>query len=293
MQQIVDILAPTFFAIAIGYLFGRVARPSVATLIDAAMFVATPCLVFYSLYTNEVQLGEAARLWASCLLVMAGSFALAWLVFGLRKKGSAGIYLPVVFSNTVNIPLPIIYLAFGNEGVANVILYYIPNGLLIYSLGVYVASGHRELRQGLKAVLRTPLIYAAVLGLVLNLSGATVPHAALQSLSLLGQAAVPLMLLVLGINVGRYRLTRLATTIVASILRVGGGLLLGFLAVWLLNLSGVPRAVVIFEAAMPGAVVIAVLCSKYNNDAEMASSIVLATTLMAVGVIPALLYYLS
>lgn len=293
MEQIVDIIGPTFFVIAVGYLFGRVARPDVATLIDAAMFITTPCLVFYSMYMNTVQLGEAARLWLSCLLVMAGSFVLAWLVFGLRKKGSAGIYLPVAFSNTINIPLPILYLAFGNEGVAKAILYYIPNGLLIYSIGVYVASGQHELRQGLRAVLRTPLIYAAVLGLVFNLSSVPVPRMVLQSLSLMGQAAVPLMLLVLGINVGRYRLTRLPTTLAASVIRVGGGLVLGLLAVWLLSLSGVPRAVVIFQAAMPSAIFNAILCTKYNNDAEMASSIVLATTVMAVGVIPALLYYLT
>lgn len=293
MQQIVNIIAPTFFVIAVGYLFGRMAHPSVATLIDAAMFIATPCLVFHSVYTNPIQLEEAAQLWLSCLLSMAGSFALAWLVFGLRRKGSAGIYLPVAFSNTINIPLPIIYLAFGNEGVAKVILYYIPNGLMIYSVGVYVASGHHELRQGLKAVLRTPLIYAAVLGLVFNLTGVPVPEPALRSLSLMGQAAVPLMLLILGVNVGRYRLTRIPTTVAASLIRVGGGFVLGLLAVWLLGLSGISRAVVIFESAMPSAVVNAILCTKYDNDAAIASSIVLTTTVMAIGVIPALLYYLT
>lgn len=293
VEQVVTILGPTFFAIALGYLFGRVSHASSATLVDVAMFIATPCLVFHSLYTSNIVMGEALRLWASCLIVVAGSFVLAWLAFGLRRQGSSALYLPIMFINTINIPLPIIYLTFGDEGVAKAVLFYIPGGLLIYSLGIYMASGHKEWRQGLGAVLRTPLIYAAVIGLVLNLAGVPVPNGVTNALKFVGQAAVPLMLLVLGMSIGRFRFARIPVTLVASILRMGGGFALGLLAVWLLGLTGVPRAIVLFQAAMPSAVFIAVLCTKYKNEAELVSSIVLTTTLMAVGVIPALLYYLT
>ena len=293
MNQIITIILPTIFAIALGYLLSKVGRPHVGTLIDVAMFVATPCLVLHSLYESPIVIGDALRGWGATLLVMAGTFVVAWLVFGVRGKGSSALYLPIVFQNTINIPLPIIYLAFGDVGVALVVLFYIPNGLLIYSLGVYVASGHKQLRQGLKAVLKTPLIYAAVLGVVLSLTGAAVPEAVTNSLKSVGQAAVPLMLLILGMNMGRFRFTQIPLTLVASVIRMGGGFAIGLLAVWLLGMSGLPRAIVLFEAAMPSAVVTAVLCTKYNNQPELVSSIVLSTTLMAVGVIPALLYYLA
>lgn len=294
MEQIINIIGPTIFAIALGYLYGRVSRTaSVGTLIDIAMFIATPCLIFYSLYSSTIVVGDALAIWASSLMIMVGSLVIAMLVFGLRGKGSPALYLPIFFMNTINIPLPILYLAFGDEGVANAVLFYIPNGLLIYSLGVYMASGHRELRRGIKAVLHTPLIYAAVLGLVLNLADVPLPAVLTNSVEFVGRASVPLMLLVLGMNVGRYRLTQIPTTLVAGVIRMGGGFALGLLAVWLLGMTGVPRAVVLFEAAMPSAVVTAVLCTKYDNQAELVSSIVLATTIMAVGVIPALLYYLT
>ena len=96
---------------------------------------------------------------------MGGNFVVAWVVFGAMRKRGTGVYLPIIFANTVNMPFPIIFLAFGEAGVANAVLYYIPNALLIYSLGIYMASGQKELRQGLKAVLRTPLVYAAILAL--------------------------------------------------------------------------------------------------------------------------------
>lgn len=293
MEQIINIIGPTVFAVALGYLLGRVGRASVGTLIDVAMFIATPCLVFYSLYTSTIVIGEALDLWASSLIVITGGFVMAWLVFGTRRKGSAGLYLPIVFSNTINIPLPIIYLAFGDVGVANVVLFFIPNVLLIYSLGIYMASGHKKLRQGLKAVLYTPLIYAAVIGLILNLTRVPLPLVVTNSVEFVGRAAVPLMLLVLGMNIGHFRFAQVPVTLAASVLRMGGGFALGLLAVWLLGMTGVPRAVVLFEAAMPSAVATSVLCTKYNNQPELVSSIVLTTTVMAVGVIPALLYYLT
>jgi predicted permease len=296
MEQIINIIGPTIFAVALGYLLGRLSDAKVGTLIDVAMFIATPCLVFNSLFTSEVEIGQALRQWATCLMVMAGSFVIAWVVFRalrpLRPRGPA-VYLPVVFMNTINIPVPIIYLAFGDAGVAQAMLYYIPNGLLIYTLAVYVASGHKEWRQGVMAVFRTPLIYAAVLGLVLNLAGAELPLVVTNSFKFVGQAAVPVMLLVLGMNVGRFKIRQIPLTLVASVIRMGGGFAVGLFAVWLLGMTGVPRAVALFESAMPSAIFVSVLASKYHNGAELVSSIVLMTTIFAIGVVPALLYYLT
>jgi malate permease and related proteins len=293
MNQVINIIGPTIFVIVVGYLFGRVSRAGIGTLIDVAMFIATPCLVFSSMFSSEIQMGEALRLWASCLLIMGGTFLVAWLALGLGRKVGTGIYLPVIFANLINIPLPIIYLAFGQPGVAKAVLFYIPNGLLVYSLGVYIASGHKEWRQGIKAVLRTPLIYAAILGLVLNVTGVPVPQVFVNAFKFMGQAAVPLMLLVLGMNIGHFRFRQIRLTLGASAIRMGGGFLIGLLCVWLFGLTDLPRAIVLFESAMPSAIFVAVLCTKFDNEAELVSSIVLATTMLAVGVIPALLYYLT
>ena len=293
MEQIINIIGPTIFVILLGYLLGRFGKPNVATIIDIAMFVATPCLVFNSLYSSEVRIGEALDLWGTYALVTAGTFAVAWVVFRLMRKRGTGVYLPVVFANTVNIPFPIIYLAFGEAGVATAVLYYIPNALLIYSLGVYMASGQREVRQGFKAVLRTPLVYAALLALVLNLNNVSVPEVITNSFGLIGQAAVPLMLLVLGISIRKLSLGQIPVTLTASVLRMGGGFAFAMLAVWLFDMTGLPRAIGIFESTMPSAVFVSLLATKFDNEAELVSSVVLMTTLFAIGVIPALLYFLT
>lgn len=293
MQQILTIVTPTFFTIALGYLFGRLSRSSAAVLIDAAMYIAVPCLVITSMLSSPIVIREAVELWASCLLIMAGTFLVARFVFAFGRTKHSALYLPIVFGNLVNIPFPIIYMAFGAKGLANAALFYMPSGILIYSLGIYIAAGRKGLRQGLREAVSTPLIYAAVLGLVLNLAGVTIPALMMNSLKFLGQAGIPLLLLVLGMNICRIRPSHLPLTLVASVLRMGGGFAFGLLAVWLLGLTGIPRAVVLFEAAVPSAIFIAIAAAKYENEAELVSSVVLVTTLASVVVIPALLYYLT
>lgn len=204
-----------------------------------------------------------------------------------------GLYLPIVFANVINIPLPIIKLAFGDEGVAQTMLFYIPYAVLINTVGIYMAAGGKGLKQGLGVIARTPLFYAVILALVLNLSGAVLPEVIVRAFDLVGNAAVPLMLIVLGMTIGGIRFTQLPATLTASVIRMGGGFCLGLLAVWLFGLTGIPRAVVLFEAAMPSAVFSTVLASRYENEPELVSSVVLATTVMAVFVVPALIYYLT
>jgi predicted permease len=293
MQQIVNIIGPTFFVVLIGYLFGRMTKANMAPLIDISIYVAVPALAFHSMVTSEIVFGDATKLWASCLIVMAGSLVLALVLFGALRQKHSGLYLPIVFTNYINIPLPIIFLAFGSEGAALAILMYIPQGLILNSLGVYVASGEKDMKQGILVMLKTPLMWAAILGLALNLAHVPIPSVVLGTVDLLGQAGVPLMLLILGVSIGRFKLKQIHLTAAASILRVGGGFALGMLCVWLLSLTGVNRAVVVFEATMPSAVFVSVLAAKYHNEDELVSSVVLATTLMAIPVIPALLYFLT
>jgi predicted permease len=293
VHQIVNIIGPTFFAVIVGYLFGRFAKVNMAPLIDISMYVAVPAMAFYSMITSKIVFADATKLWAASLIVMAGNLVLAVILFTVLRQKHSGLYLPIVFTNYINIPLPIIFLAFGSTGAALAILMYIPQGIILNSLGVYVASGEKDVKQGLLVMLKTPLMYAAIFGLVLNLAHVPIPTVVVGSVDLLGKAGVPLMLLILGVSIGRFKFKQIPLTVTASILRVGGGFVLGLLSVWLLSLAGVNRAVVLFEATMPSAVFVSVLAAKYKNEDEAVSSVVLATTLMAIPIIPVLLYYLT
>jgi hypothetical protein len=241
---------------------------------------------------KEIVLLEASKIWAAAIIIMLGCGVVAWTVFTILRQKHSGLYIPIVMMNTVNIPFPITYLAYGSAGLFAATLFYIPNVFLVFTLGVYIASG-KQWRENVKEMFRVPPIYAALAGLLLNLFDVTVPELIIKPLEFISLMAIPLVLLILGHNISKVKITSLPTTLLASFLRIGVGLLLGFLVVNLFNLTGVQRSVVILNSAMPAAANSSMLATKYKNEADLVSSVVLMTTIAGLVVIPFLLHMLS
>jgi predicted permease len=193
MPDIIEIVLPAFFAIFVGYLVGKFSRINMAPVVDITLYIGVPALAFVSLLDKEIVLVDAAKMWASSLIIMLGCLVIAWLVFKLIRQKHSGLYVPISMMNTVNLPFPIIYLAYGAEGLTAATLFYIPNVILIYSLGVYIMAG-KHWKDNVKEVLRQPVVYAAVLGLSLNFLSIKVPALVYDSLDFIAQMAIPLAL---------------------------------------------------------------------------------------------------
>jgi predicted permease len=292
VPSIIDIVLPAFFAIFLGYLVGKFSRINLTPVVDITLYIGVPALVFVSLLNKEIVLVDAARMWASSLVIMLGCLVIAWLMFKLIRQKHSGLYISISMMNTVNIPFPVIFLAYGAEGLAAATLFYIPNVIFLYTLGVYIMAGKRW-RENVKEVLRQPVIYAVVLGLLLNFLGVKVPALIVNSLDLVSRMTIPLVLLVLGYNLSQARITSFPTTLLACFLRMGVGLAIGLAVTSFLNITGVFRSVVILESAMPAAATAAILAAKYRNEAEMVSSVVFLTTLVSLASIPFLLHMLG
>jgi predicted permease len=292
MPDIIDVVLPTFIVIFIGYIIGKFTRLPAGPLVDVSLFVGVPALVVVSLLNKEIVLVDAAKVWAASFIIQVGCLLVAWLVFRAFRQKHSGLYVSIALMNTVNIPFPIIYLAYGVEGLAAATLFYIPNLLLMYTLGVYIMAG-RGWWDSAKEVFRLPAVYAAAIGLALNFLDIEVPALAVNTLDFIAMMAIPLVLITLGHNLARVRMSSFPTTLLASFLRIGVGLGLGLLTVALFDVRGVFRSVVILDSAMPAAATTALLAARYNNEAELVSSVVLLTTVASLVVIPILLAVLG
>ncbi|MAH38911.1 MAG: hypothetical protein CL873_00010 [Dehalococcoidales bacterium] len=292
MLNIATIVIPTFFIILIGYIFGKKTKADISSLIDIGFYIGVPALVFVSMLDKQIVLLDAGKVWAAAILITFGCGIVAWIVFTILRQKHSGLYLPITMMNTVNIPFPIIFLAYGSEGLLAATLFFIPGVLLMFTVGSFIAAG-KQWKESIKEVFKQPTIYAAIAGLLLNLFGVTVPELIVRSLNLVGMLAIPLVLILLGYSLTKISITSLRTTLLASFLRVGVGLLFGLLAVNIFNLTGVLRAVVILDSAMPAAVLVSMLTTKYRNEAELVSGVVFITTIASLAIIPFLLYMLS
>lgn len=290
MLGVIDIITPTFFAIFVGFLVGRWLKLNIDPVVDLTLYVGMPALVFFSLLQKDIVLVDAAKIWSAAFAVSVGCAVAAIIVFKLLRQKHSGLYVAISLMNTVNIPFPIIYLAYGVEGLVPATLYYIPNVILLYSFGVYFMSG-KHWKDNLKEILRQPVVYATLLGLLFNFLKVPVPDLAMNSLDFIGMMVIPLALIILGYNISKVGIASFWTTLLASVLRVGVGFGLGLLMAYALDLTGIDRFVVIFVSAMPAATSTSILATKYKNEAESVSSVVFLTTLASIGVIPVLLRY--
>ncbi|MBN1176975.1 MAG: AEC family transporter [Dehalococcoidales bacterium] len=292
MPNIIDIVLPAFFVIFIGYLVGRFTKISMAPVVDITIYIAVPALVFVSLLNKEIILLDAAKMWASSLIIMFGCMGVAWVVFKLIRQRHSGLYMPISMMNTVNIPFPVIYLAYGAEGMVGATLFYIPNVIMMYTLGIYIMAG-KHWKENVREVLRQPVVYAAIIGLLLNFLNVRVPDLVINSLDLLSLMAIPLVLIVLGYNLASVKIASFPTTLLSCFLRMGVGLALGLAVVNVLDITGIFRSVVILDSAMPAAAASSILATKYHNEAEMVSSVVFFTTVISLVSISFLLYWLG
>ncbi|MBI4296519.1 MAG: AEC family transporter [Chloroflexi bacterium] len=292
MFDLLNVILPTFFVILIGFLLGKMTKINMSGIVDLLFFVGIPALSFVSMLEKKIVLADATKVWASAVTIILGCGVVAWIVFKIIGKKHSGVYLPIMMMNAVNIPFPIIYLVYGSDGLFAAVLFFIPTTILLYSLGIVILA-RKSWKDGLKDMAKVPAIYAALTGLMLNLFNITVPQLVLKPLNLIALMVIPLVLMVLGAKLATVRITSFPTTALASGIRLGVGLLLGLLAVELFNLTGVLRAVVIFDSMMPAAVNTSILAMKYDNEADLVSSVVFVTTLASLATIPFLLQALT
>jgi malate permease and related proteins len=292
MPDIIEIVLPTFFVIFIGYMVGKFSKLNIAPVVDITLYIAIPALVLVSLLNKEIVLLDAIKIWGAAIIIMYGCLLVAWCIFTLMRQKHSGLYVSISMMNTVNIPFPIIYLAYGAPGLTAATLFYIPNLLSVYIFGVYTMAG-RHWKENIKEIFRLPVIYAAFLGLLLNFLGFKVPNIIFNCIDLVSGMAISLVLITLGFNLSKVKIASFPTALLASFLRVGVGLGIGLLTVWIFRITGVNRSVVILDAAMPAAAAAAMLAAKYDSEASQVSSVVLITTAASVVIIPLLLNWLG
>src|SRR5205085_8602945 len=103
-----------------------------------------------------------------------------------------------------NYGLPLVRFAFGAEALSHAAVYFVTSSVLVYTVGVLLAaSGRRSLRRALFGAARVPAMYAVGVAAVILWLHVTVPPPIERPIQLLGDAALPMMMLVLGMQLER------------------------------------------------------------------------------------------
>lgn len=282
----VSSILPVFLVASVGFALSRFLRISAVQLSHVTFNALAPCLVFDLLLTSSVGGEDVSRLVLFCVLMTATMGivgGLTAMLLGLDRPTRAGFMLVAMFSNNANYGLPLVLFAFGEEALAFATVYFVTSAVLTYTVGVLVASsGHRTLAQALTGILRVPTIYGAVAAGLLVTLAVPVPQLVMRPVSLLSDAAVPMMLLVLGMQLAEARRpTTLPALGSATIARLLVAPLLAMAGAELVGLSGAARQAAIVQASMPAAVIMTILALEYGAAPRFVTSVVVASTVLS------------
>jgi predicted permease len=278
-----DIL-PIFLIASVGFLLARHLDASVKTLAHVVFYALVPSLVFNLLVTSKMTGLQFGRMALAAILVTAGMGVIGFLVTRpcrLSRPELSAFLLVVMFSNTGNFGLPVVLFAFGSEALSHGTVYFVTSSIMTYTVGVFLAAaGRRSLRHALMGIAKVPAIYSVAAAAVVLATGIQVPLAIDRPIGLLSNAALPLMIVVLGMQLERATLPDKPWLVVLAVflsLVVAPAVALGVAP--LIGLSTPARQAAVIIASMPAAVVTTILALEFDVAPAFVTSTVFVSTL--------------
>lgn len=285
---VLEVVAPVFILALIGLIWVRLGHEySVTFVTKLAMTLSVPCLIFTALMNTEIEPQALATLTLASIVayVAVGVLALAavWAA-GLSMR----TYLaPLTFGNTGNLGLPLALFAFGDIGLDLAVVVFAVMAVFSFTIGVWVVAGGGSILK----VVKEPMVAATLLGALFLWQGWQTPTFLTNTLELIGQLAIPLMLITLGVALGRLTPGNLSVNLVLSVAKATATAGIAFgVGLWF-GLDPVPLAVLTLQVATPVAVTSYLLAEKYEADSVAVAGLVVTSTALSVLYLPLILAF--
>jgi hypothetical protein len=284
--RIIGIVTPVLIISAIGYLYGRFCRPDMVWVNRLCTELLYPLLIFTAMASREFHLLDFLPLIFGCVVVMLGSGIIAWGVAVLFGYNPHAFVPPMMFANVANMGFPLALFAFGPAMLPSAVALFMICSLTQFTLGIRVCAPKASLR----GILKGPMLWAMLSGIVMNLLGLSLPPWLATSTGMLGEAAIPLGLLTLGVGFSGFHVERWNIGVVGAMLRPISGLLIAWPLLMFLPLTGPMRGMLLLNAALPPAVMNYILAERYQQDPAMVSAIVVGGNIASIFFVPLALY---
>ena len=282
LLRIIAIIFPVFAIIAAGYFYARRKQPDMAFANQLNMDIFVPALVFAALANKSFNPGEYWPLAVGAAVVVIGSGLMAWPVARLMKVPANTFVPPMMFSNTGNMGIPLLVLAFGEAALPAAVMIFLVENLLHYALGTWMLDHHAKWWN----LWRVPVILASLGGLVVSISGVVLWPPLLMAVKMLGDVCIPLLLFSLGVRLSTSSAQDWRLGITGAVFCPLSGMLLAFAAGALLELSIEQRGMLLVMGALPPAVLNYVFAEKYGQDPAKVASIVVIGNVASLAFVP-------
>ncbi len=295
MSVIISAVLPIAIVALCGVWVGRVFSLDIRTLTRLNIYVLLPALVLTGVYGSSLELGIIIKIAAGFLLNCAVLYGVAIALskqLQLPADTQKSLVATTLLANTGNIGLPFILFALGEAALERAIVYLIASAIFIASVGPIFLKG-KGIRAGLKITFSLPVFWATLAGIALQALVWQVPVAIDRALVLMADAAIPIALLTLGIQlsripiqIGRYELIAAALRLIVSpISACTIGLTLG--------LKELDLAVLVMQASMPVAVNTLIWVTEFGGDTVRVARTIVLSTVLSFATLPTVLWLVT
>ena len=281
--------------LGLGFAIQRLRPFSDETLAQVSHLVAYILLPFFLFFTTA-QSGTVQSLRAAPQLVALGigislfNFGLATLFLRpchVARTQRSAFRFASMLANTAFVGIPVCDALFGSVGVLYGVLYDFGISLVALTVGIWDLAGGG--RANLRPIFFNPLLWGVAAGFAWALMGWDLPELVSRPFSALGDATLPLALLVTGSRLGNMRSPGLRWA-----RQLGGLILLRLLissliagiVLALIGWRSMTAQVAVLQNAMPVGLTTAIYAGAYGGDAEFAATATFWTTIIAVLSLP-------
>jgi predicted permease len=286
LRLFADNLLPVLLVAGAGYLAGKWLHVEARSISRVVFYLFSPCLLFELLVTSQFDTGDMLRMVGFALASILTVGAITWTLgrlFRLERKMLAAVLLCTLTTNAGNYGLSLNLFAFGEGALAYASLFFVTSAVLTYTLGVAIASmGRASLADSLKGLLKIPVVYVVPLALIFIYIDLKLPLPLDRAVSLLSDASIPGMLVVLGLQLqSNQRTGDVRALLLASGMRLLGGVGVGLLLAAVFGLGGMAYNAGVLESSMPTAVLSTILATEYDAEPAFVTTAVFASTILS------------
>ncbi len=282
--NVFNIILPVLLCVGVGYVLALIKAPFDNKVVnDLISRVGFPTLVISHISTAQIDGPTFLTVIAAAAMAVAGLAIFSLLALRLLGYSIPAFLGPLTHGNVGSIGLPVTLLAFGEAGMAYAMGFVVVILLSMFTVGIWIPSRSVSL----KAVLTSPVIYAALIALGLVMTDTSLPKPVAASFNILGGLAIPLLLLTMGHTLASFKIgdVRQASLLTAIHLIIAASVAL--VVTQLFGFTGTERGVVILCCLMPSSVANYLFADQYLPEkAPDVAGFILVSTLATLVVLP-------
>ncbi|EKO3517209.1 AEC family transporter [Vibrio fluvialis] len=285
-EQVVSILFPVMALVCVGYAIGRWLNPDFRPINRINMDTFLPALVFSSLATMPLDTAQLPLIYASLIAVLIPGILMIPIckLGGWNFKAWAPLHM---FRNSGNLAIPLFTYTFGETALSSAVLLFVVSACLHISLGLALLSKGGSFRQ----IFTAPVFIATVVAMLFNLSGTPVWKPLYEATALLGQAAVPVMLLSLGSQMTNMRLAGLRVGLISTAQSLTTGAVAFALIYFFIPLPTMQLQMMVLFTMLPPAVMNYLFAERFHIEPTNVASMVLFGNFLCLFTLPLLLIF--